>query len=253
MTPAKQGRNVALRLRFVGTAYHGWQVQENGRTVAGTVERAILDLTGEHSRLVGCGRTDAGVHALKYVANFRTGSALPAAVFPRALNARLPEDIRVLEAWDAPWEFHAIADCVEKEYTYLMAPGPVLDPFLLNRVFHVKGELQVDAMARAAERMVGRHDFRGLRSLGTPVKSTVRSVRSFTVEPEENLLVLKIRADGFLYNMARTMAGTVYYAGLRKLGPPEVDRILETGDRSLAGPTLPAQGLYLTDLVYRER
>ena len=246
-------RNISILLCFVGTAYHGWQIQKNSLTVAETVETALQGLLREKVRIIGCGRTDAGVHALAYTANFHTESTLPVGQFPPALNARLPHDIRVISAREEQSDFHAIADCVEKEYQYLFYPSRLEDPFLLDRVYTIRCPLDRKAMDSAANALIGKHDFAGFRSLGTEVKSTTRTVKLCVLEEYGSLLRLRIRADGFLYNMARTMAGTVLYAGMGKISVSDIFRIFETGDRSLAGPTLPACGLYLVEAVYERR
>ncbi len=246
-------RNVSLHLRFVGTQYHGWQLQKNAVTVASVLEAALLDLTGAPTRVTGCGRTDAGVHALDYVANFFTECSLPADRFSPALNARLPGDIRVLSAREEDLSFHAIADCVEKEYHYYFHLASQEDPFLRDRVYWTRQRLDRPAMEAAARAMEGTHDFAGFRSLGTPVKSTVRTVFQCVLEDRGPLLRMRVRANGFLYNMARTIAGTVLYAGQGKLGPDTIEKAFSTGDRALAGPTLPACGLYLAKALYERR
>jgi len=247
-------RNISLLLRFVGTRYHGWQLQHNAVTVASVLEEAVSDLTGVPTRVTGCGRTDAGVHALGYVANFFTESRLPAERFTQALNARLPADIRIQSSREEKLSFHSIADCVEKEYHYLFYLAPQEDPFLQDRVYWTRQKLDLPAMHAVCKAFVGEHDFAGFRSLGTEVKSTVRTMLNCALEQEGNLLRLRMRADGFLYNMARTIAGTVLYAGQGKLDSGTVQTVFETGNRDLAGPTLPACGLYLAEALYlRER
>ena len=169
-------RNIAIKLRYDGTAYHGWQVQKNDVTVAETVENALFRLTGERARLIGCGRTDAGVHALSYCANFGSSCSIPADRLPLALNSRLPADISCLDAVDAPEDFNAILSCVKKEYVYRIRNTRIPDPFEWNRAYFYPSPLKVDIMQKAAAKFVGTHDFAAVRSVGTETKTTVRTI-----------------------------------------------------------------------------
>ncbi|MBQ9979876.1 MAG: tRNA pseudouridine(38-40) synthase TruA [Oscillospiraceae bacterium] len=243
-------RYIALQMRYIGTAYHGWQRQKTDITIQQVLEEALTAVMGETITTVGCGRTDAGVHAETYVANFRTTCAIPTDRIPLALNTRLPDDIAVLRAFDVDEDFHAVFSCVKKEYTYRISNTRIRDPFLVNRVWFCPAELDVDAMKAAAARFVGTHDFAAVRSVGTNVKTTVRTVYYFDVAKKGDIIELKVCANGFLYNMVRAMSGTAVYAGLGKIKPEEIDEILAGGDRCLAGPTLPPDGLYMTKLVY---
>jgi len=245
-------RNIALVLAYNGTAYHGWQVQKNQATVAQTLERALTMVCGEAIRVVGCGRTDAGVHAEHYVANFRTASRIPVERLPFAVNTHLPEDIAVKEAYEAEESFNAIGSCLRKEYTYRIYNGRVQDPFYVHRAFFYPKRLDEERMARAARMFEGTHDFAAVRSVGTNVKSTVRTVYYCRVARNGPLLELKVCADGFLYNMVRAITGTVLYASEGKLAPEEIPEILASGNRTLAGPTAPPDGLYLTRVWYED-
>ena len=243
-------RNIALKLMYNGTAYHGWQVQKNAVTVCGTLEKAIADICGGPVHLTGCGRTDAGVHARCYVANFHTDARIPAERIPFALNSRLPEDIVVTSAMDVPDGFNAIGSCVRKEYTYLIYNSGIRDPFYVNRAWFYPKHLDETLMQRAADCFIGTHDFAAVRSVGTDVKSTVRTVYDYKVERDGDLISLRVSANGFLYNMARAMAGTCVYAAEGKFPPEAVAQILLNGDRTAAGPTVPPGGLYMTQLWY---
>ncbi len=200
--------------------------------------------------MTGCGRTDAGVHARHYVANFRTDARIPADRLPYALNTHLPEDIVVTGAMDVHEGFNAIGSCVRKEYTYLIYNSRIRDPFYVNRAWFYPRRLDETLMQRAAQQFVGTHDFAAVRSVGTEVKSTVRTVYYYDVARDGDLITLKVCANGFLYNMARAMAGTVVYAAEGKFPPEQVGRILLAGDRTAAGPTVPPGGLYMTKLWY---
>ena len=243
-------RNLALILMYEGTRYHGWQVQKTEITVAQTLEEAAEQVVGHPVHMTGCGRTDAGVHAKVYVANFRTHSTIPAERLPYALNTHLPPDVVVTRAFEVPDRFNAIASCVRKEYTYLIYNSRIRDPFYVNRAWFYPSLLDERIMQQAADQFVGTHDFAAVRSVGTDVKSTVRTVYYYNVERTGNLVSLRVCADGFLYNMARAMAGTVVYAAEGKFPPEQIGQILEEGNRTAAGPTVPPGGLYMTQLWY---
>ncbi len=243
-------RNIAIRLSYDGTRYHGWQLQKNEISVAETVEKALTRACGEPIRVVGCGRTDAGVHALRYCANFRSDTRIPLERLPLAVNAYLPADIAVSAACEAPEGFNAIGSCIKKEYLYKILNGKIRDPFLENRVCFYPQRLDLERMRRAAAAFEGTHDFRAVRSVGTETKTTVRTVHWCRVEKEGELITLAVCADGFLYNMCRAIAGTLIYASYGKLEPEEIPALLEKGDRRLTGPTMPPQGLYLNRVWY---
>ena len=243
-------KNIALCLRYDGSRYHGWQVQKNDVTVAETVEEAIFRVCGERLRVVGCGRTDAGVHALRYCANFHSGTRIPMERLPLALNSRLPEDIAVLDACEAAENFNAIGSCIKKEYVYKILNRTVRDPFLEKRVCFYPTALDVEAMNRAANAFVGTHDFAAVRSVGTETKTTVRTVYWCRAERRDDIITVTVCADGFLYNMVRAMVGTMVYASYGKLRPQDIPALLETRDRRLTGPTMPPQGLYLNRVWY---
>lgn len=243
-------RNIAVFLRYLGTDYHGWQMQKNLPTVQETMEKAVGMLTGEKVHVTGCGRTDAGVHAKCYVANFHTNSTIPVERLPYALNTHLPADIVVTKAFDVHENFNAIASCARKEYTYLIYNSRVKDPFYVNRAWFYPKHLDESIMQAAADQFVGTHDFAAVRSVGTDVKSTVRTVYYYQVARQGDLISLRVCANGFLYNMARAMAGTVVYAAEGKIKPEEIGAILDSGNRTAAGPTVPPGGLYMTHLWY---
>lgn len=243
-------RNIALFLKYDGSAYHGWQVQKNACSVAQTLEEAAAAVVGHKVHMTGCGRTDAGVHARVYVANFRTESTIPCNRLPYALNTHLPDDIVVYDARQVHDGFNAIGSCVRKEYTYQIYNSRIRDPFYVNRAWFYPKHLDETIMQEAASQFVGTHDFAAVRSVGTDVKSTVRTVHHFEVERQGDLILLRICANGFLYNMARAMTGTVVYAAEGKIAPKDIGKILAEGNRTAAGPTVPPGGLYMTQLWY---
>ena len=245
-------RNIALKLKYMGTNYHGWQVQKTHASVAETLERALASVVCHPVKVVGAGRTDAGVHALCYVANFHTTSSIPCERLPLAVNTRLPQDIVVFKATEVSEAFNAIGSCEKKEYTYRIYNSRIRDPFYVNRVWFYPKHLDEAVMAQAAGQFVGTPDFRAVRSVGTETRTTVRTVHYCTVERSGPLIELKVCADGFLYNMVRAIVGTCVYAAEGKLSPEDIPDILASGNRTLAGPTAPPDGLYMSRLWYPE-
>ena len=245
-------RNIALTLMYNGTAYHGWQVQKNAVSVAAALVRALSTVVGHPVKCTGAGRTDAGVHAETYVANFHTDSRIPLDRLPLAVNTRLPHDIVVVRAAQVSDHFNAIGSCLKKEYTYRIYNSRLGNPFYVDRAWFYPKHLDEEIMARAAAQFVGTHDFRAVRSVGTETKTTVRTVYWFDVERQADLIQCRVCANGFLYNMVRAMVGTIVYAAEGKLAPEDIPSILASGNRTLAGPTVPPGGLYMTKLWYKE-
>lgn len=243
-------KNIALRLRYDGSRYHGWQVQKNAITVAQTMEEALAKVCGERVKLTGCGRTDAGVHALRYCANFHSDCTVPVDRMPLAVNSRLPDDIAVVDAVEVPDDFNAIGSCVKKEYVYKILNSRIPDPFLADSVCFYPQRLDISLMQAAARAFEGTHDFKAVRSEGTQTKTTVRTVYWCRAEKDGDLITVSICANGFLYNMCRAMVGTMVYASYGKLIPEEIPALLEKRDRRLTGPTMPPQGLYLNRVWY---
>ena len=240
----------ALVLSYLGSNYHGWQRQKNAATIQQTVEEAMERLTGKSVYVSGCGRTDAGVHARYYVASVEVETTIPDSRMPAALNAHLPEDIAVHKCVTVPDDFDARFSCISKEYTYVIHNSRIRNPFLKNQAYFYPQHLDAEAMNEAAKYIVGKHDFAALKSEGTPVKSTVRTVLECSAEREGDIVRIKARADGFLYNMVRTIAGTRIYVGIGKLKPEDIPKVIESKDREQAGPTAPACGLYMTSVCY---
>jgi tRNA pseudouridine38-40 synthase len=216
------------------------------------LEKALSLVVGHPVKCTGAGRTDAGVHAEVYIANFRTTSTIPCDRFPLAVNTRLPDDIVVMAAQEVSPEFNAIGSCIRKEYTYRVYNSRIRNAFYVNRAYFYPKHLDEQVMQDAASRFVGTHDFAAVRAVGTDVKTTVRTVYYFNVERKGDLIELKVCANGFLYNMVRAMVGTVIYAADGKLRPEDIDGILLRGNRTEAGPTVPPGGLYMSRLWYRE-
>lgn len=247
-------RTLKLTLAYNGTQYAGWQVQAPGRTtVQEVLERAIAAVTGETVRAMASGRTDAGVHALGQVASFRTQSALPAEVFVRALNAHLPDDVAVLDARDVPDDFHATLSADKKRYRYLIHNHPIRDPFFHCRAWHYPAHLEDGAMHRAAQSLLGRHDFKSFETSGSERQTSVRTIFDILVRrdaADARLVVLEVEADGFLYNMVRSIVGTLVQVGRGAREESWVAEVLAACDRRKAGKTAPPQGLYLVRVDY---
>jgi len=244
-------RNIALKLSYNGSRYHGWQTQKNGNTVQETLLHALSAICGDVTHVTGAGRTDAGVHAREYCANFYTSSGIPADKLPLAVNTKLPRDIAVSEAAEVEPDFNAILSCEKKEYLYRIISGKVPDPFEYERAMFYPRELDTQLMKTAAERFVGTHDFAAVRSTGTETKTTVRTIYWLNIEKIGRETRIYVCADGFLYNMVRAITGTLIYVSEGKIMPDEIESVLLSKDRRLAGPTVPPQGLFMNRLWYR--
>ncbi|MCL6636067.1 MAG: tRNA pseudouridine(38-40) synthase TruA [Peptococcaceae bacterium] len=246
-------RNIKVTIAYDGTNYHGFQEQRGTRfqTVQGVLEEKLAKLTGREIRVIGAGRTDSGVHARGQVINFDPGDwPVPPAKAAYALNSLLPDDIVALESAEVPASFHARFSAVAKSYRYTIYNGKMPSPFLRLYSYHVPWPLDVAAMQAGARYLVGRHDFSAFRALGTPVKTTVRTLFEARVSREGELVFVDLRADGFLYHMARMIAGTLIRVGLGKIPPGQVAEILAGRDSLKAGPTAPARGLCLEKVEY---
>ena len=243
-------RNIALKLMYNGTAYHGWQMQRTEASVQETLQRGLSMVCGERVKLTGVGRTDAGVHAERYVANFRTSSRIPIDRLPFAVNTHTPEDIVVREALEVADDFNAIGSCLKKEYTYRIYNSRIKNPFYVNRAYFYPKKLDEAVMDAAARAFEGTHDFRAVRSVGTETKTTVRTVHYCRVTRRGELLELKVCADGFLYNMVRILTGTLLEIGSGMRKPEEMKVILEAKNRDMAGRTAPPEGLFLLHVAY---
>lgn len=243
-------RNILLTIKYLGTAYSGWQVQANAPSVQETLQNAIEKLFGVRESVVGCSRTDAGVHANMYCCNVRTSSALPCDVVVRGLNAHLPDDIAVLSCRDVDYDFHARYDCCGKEYIYIIHNSYIRDPFLLGRSWDFKKHIDAGFLNEQAQAFVGTHDFKAFCASGSSVQSTVRTVKSFRVTRDGENVIMSVRADGFLYNMVRIMVGTLTDITLGRIKHDTIPEIIASCERKNAGVTAPPQGLYLNRVYY---
>jgi tRNA pseudouridine38-40 synthase len=246
-------RNIRLLLEYDGTCYHGWQRQADAATIQETLEEALARLTGERIALIGSGRTDAGVHARGQVASFRTESAIPLKAFHAGLNSMLPSDIAVLSATEAPPEFHARKSARAKTYEYRILNRPNRSPLYHHYAWWIGHPLDLPAMRVAAAVLPGEHDFTAFRASGSDNLNPVRRVLDANWRKETGgWLTFTIAATGFLRGMVRSLVGTLVEAGRGKAPPTILAELLATGARHLAGPTAPAQGLYLVEVFYEE-
>lgn len=243
-------RNIKLIIAYDGTDFHGWQRQPDLRTVQDVLEGALTELTGTRPTTTASGRTDAGVHALGQVVHFLTASRHAPETFVKALNALLPADIRVLSAQVAPQSFHATLDAQAKLYRYVIDNGPIASPFQLRHAWHVFPRLDVSAMRRAAQSLRGRHDFRSFETNWPNRMSSVRTITHVSVNRVAEFVWVDVEADGFLYNMVRSITGTLVKVGQGKWPESRVAEVLQAQDRTQAGPTAPPQGLFLVRVRY---
>jgi tRNA pseudouridine38-40 synthase len=244
-------RNIKLTLSYDGTDFSGWQTQPGFRTIQETLEQALVKLTGaDRARVNASGRTDAGVHALGQVVNFYTTAQHAPVVFVRALNAHLPQDIVIREAADVPHAFDANHDAKRKLYRYVIHDGLVPDLFLRRYYAQSRHKLNAEAMRRAAEPLKGRHDFHSFETDWPNRMSSVRTITHLCVNRFNDWLWIDVEADGFLYNMVRAIAGTLINVGRGYWPESQVAEILQAEDRVQAGPTAPAQGLFLVRVTY---
>jgi tRNA pseudouridine38-40 synthase len=244
-------RNIALTISYDGTEFNGWQTQPGYRTVQETLEGAVAALTGEpRIKLNASGRTDAGVHAVGQVANFYTVATYPPDVIVNAVNARLPQDVVVSKAIEVPQGFDANKDAKRKLYRYVIHDGPVPSPFLRRYAHHVRRPLDAAAMRRASRCLVGRHDFHSFETDWPNRQSSIRTITHLGVSRAGEYIWIDVEADGFLYNMVRSIAGTLMDVGRGHIAEGRVEKVLKAEDRTLAGPTAPPQGLFLMRVSY---
>lgn len=239
-------KRIRLWVSYDGTNYHGWQIQNNGITIESELNKALSDLYKQEIKVIGASRTDAGVHALGNVAVYDVDSPIPANKVCYALNARLPEDIRVTRSEEVPADWHPRKCESRKTYEYRIYLGEILPPVKRLYCHHVYRALDIEAMRRAAAHLVGEHDFKSFCQENAQVETTVRTVHAIDlIETKDQELLIRVTGNGFLYNMVRIIVGTLLEVGYGRWNPEYVDEILNKKDRGFAGPTAPAKGLTL--------
>ncbi len=247
-------RRIMLRIAYDGTDYVGWQKQPNGLAVEEVLNKALRDLTGEQIEVIGASRTDSGVHALDNVAVFDTESPIPAKKFSFALNRRLPNSVVVRSSCEVKPNFHPRrVNCV-KTYEYRIFNDEHPNPLNRRYTYFYHHDIDVDAMREAAHYLEGEHNFVTFCSAGAQVTTTVRTIYSAEVIRgagyDENCIIIRLKGNGFLYNMVRIIAGTLLQAGTHAIEPARMAEIIESHDRGQAGPTLPPQGLTLVKIDF---
>jgi len=237
-------------VEYDGSEFYGFQRQPGLRTVDQELEEALLRLTGEQVRVTGAGRTDAGVHALGQVVCFDTGASIPPVRFGQALNTCLPPDLRVIRSDEVPSDFHPRYHARSKTYRYLLYRSSSGYTFCRRYAHLHTGRLNLEVMREAARCLRGEHDFRGFMASGSQVQNTVRTVYEFTVAESFPWMTFEVTANGFLYHMVRNLVGTLIEIGREAMPLEHLPAIIQSGERSKAGPTAPAQGLYLVRVEY---
>ena len=249
---------ILLRLQYLGTDFCGWQFQPGVRTVQNTLTEAAESLFGKKCNITGCSRTDSGVHANDFAATVELpqgANRIPPDRIPTAFAPFLPCDLSVISAKEVADDFHARYDVESKEYLYKVYLSPVADPFLYGRVWHYTGRVLPDAVERmnaCAEKLVGTKQFASFMAAGSKIEDTERTVYYCNVTREGDMLLIRVAANGFLYNMVRIIVGTLMQAACGKLTPEEMEAIIEAKDRAKAGLTAPSDGLYLNKVTYPE-
>ena len=244
-------RNLRVMMAYRGTAYHGFQRQGNAYTVQQAVEEALSGLLGEEVTIYGCSRTDAGVHARQFCFNFRTENPIPTRGIVFGTNARLNDDIALLSCEEAEEDFHARYCCKGKEYEYIVHNSEIKDPFYCDRAYRCPHPIDAVLLDREAKAFVGEHDFKSFCSADCDKENTTRTIYSCGVKREGDLVRFRVAGNGFLYNMVRIMVGTLLSINEGKLPQGSVPQLLLSRDRTLAGRTVPPQGLYLDRVFYK--
>ena len=244
-------RNIKLTIEYDGREFNGWQKQPNKLNIQGTIEQAIKSITGEEEvELNASGRTDAGVHAIGQVANFKTNSKIPIEKFAIAINSNLKKSIVIKKAEEVDERFHSRLNCKKKTYRYIINNSEEGTAIYRNLETHIPQKLNVQKMQEAIKYFEGEHDFKAFKASGTSSKSSVRTIYNGKVYQENHRIFIELTGNGFLYNMVRIISGTLVEVGMGKIEPTKIKEIIEIGKRENAGKTLPPNGLYLLEVMY---
>lgn len=246
-------RNILLTICYDGSNYHGFQIQDNALTVQEVFQDALGKIVKEHVDIKGCSRTDAGVHAYMYCISMKIESKIPCNNLVMALNRFLPKDVSVLSAQEVPIDFHARYSCLGKEYIYKIWNARIRNPFMEGRALHYWYPMDINSLNEAGLNYIGTHDFTSFSTLDKrEIKDMTRTVTDFKVEKEGNLVIMRVSANGFLYNMVRIMVGTLIHVAMGKINPQDIAEIILCKNRKYAGPTAVPYGLYLNKVFYSE-
>ena len=244
-------RNIKLTIEYDGTRYLGWQRLGNSdKTIQGKIEQVLKNITGTKIEITGSGRTDAGTHAKGQIANFKTAKELDLLELLATLNHQLPQDIIIKQIEEAPERFHARYNAVGKKYSYYVWNAEIPSAFERNYSFHYSEKLDLKLMNEACEKLLGTHDFIGFSSLKKTKKNTVRTIQELSIEKTGSMLHFTFVGDGFLYKMVRILMGTILEIGTAERSVATIDEVFEKKSRSIAGMTVPAQGLFLDEVYY---
>ena len=245
-------RNIKLTIEYDGKDFNGWQKQPDKLNIQGTIEKAIERVTGEIVELTASGRTDAGVHSLGQVANFKTNTNIPIEKIPVAINSQLKKSIVIKKAEEVDEKFHSRLSCKRKTYRYIINNSPEGSAIYRNLETHIPYKLNVEKMKEAIKYFIGEHDFKAFKASGTSSKSSVRTIYDAKVYEDKERIFIELTGNGFLYNMVRIIAGTLVDVGSGKIMPEDIVNIINSKKRENAGKTLPPQGLYLLNVDYSE-
>ncbi|MFA5576674.1 MAG: tRNA pseudouridine(38-40) synthase TruA [Tissierellaceae bacterium] len=243
-------KNIKLTIEYEGTNYSGWQKQENALAIQELLEAALGELLNEKVKLIGSGRTDAGVHALGQVANFRTNRSIPGDRYKHALKLYLPDDISIVDSEEVDLNFHSRFDAVGKVYKYLVYNGELPRAIYRNFAYHVPYNIDMDKMIEGSKYFIGSHDFAAFMAANSEVNSTIRTINQISIGRKGDLVDFEIEGNSFLRNMIRIIVGTLLYVGYGKIDPKDIEQIIASRKRKNAGPTAPPQGLFLKEVFY---
>ncbi len=243
-------RNLLLTLRYNGTPFHGWQIQPNAVTVQQELCNAFKTLSGKDENIIGCSRTDAGVHANMFCCNIRTECSIPSPKVPDALNFYLPPEISVYACEEVDYEFHARYNCKGKEYVYLIYNGKYRNPFYENKAMFYPYEIDAEMLNAEAKSFIGTHDFSAFCSADSEIEDKIREIFDCSVSRKNDVIEIRVSGNGFLYNMVRIIVGTLLDIQRGKIEKESIPPIIESRNRDNAGVTAAAHGLYLNKVFY---
>lgn len=244
-------KNIKLTIEYEGTNYSGWQKQKNAKTVQNEIEKAIKKTIGEKIDLIGSSRTDKKVHALGQVANFKTNTKMPGERYKYALKEHLPEDITIRNSEEVDLNFHARFDATKKIYKYIVYNGKLPRALYKRFSYHCPYYLDIEAMKLASVYFIGTHDFESFKTKESVPFTTIKTIYNIDISKKEDIIVFTIEGKSFLHNMIRIIVGTLLFVGRGKISKEEIPKIIGAKTREKAGPTAPAQGLYLKKVFYR--